>query len=186
MQQVVSELSGPVVLSDRALRQLARLKSAQRRFEQTRRREAATAELSAIVGLPQSQVENLLRTERAARGLDEPAGVERHDGATVGELVVDPGAHEAYERVPTQVLAAQMPALLASLTDRERTVVCSRYGLGRRERTLHEVAPLLGVSAERVRQIEQEALAKLHAASARAPNGTKRKVPPAGVVYALA
>ncbi len=169
MQQVVSELSGPVVLSDRALRQLARLRSAQRRFEQTRRREATTAELSAIIGLPQSQVESLLRTERAARGLDEPAGVETHDGTTVGELVVDPGAHEPYERVPTQVLAAQVPALLAPLTDRERTVVCSRYGLGRRERTLREVAPLLGVSAERVRQIEQEALAKLHAASARAP-----------------
>ena len=62
--------------------------------------------------------------------------METHDGTTVGELVVDPGAYESYERVPTRVLAAQVPALLASLTDRERTVVCSRYGLGRRERTL--------------------------------------------------
>ena len=52
MQQVVSELSGPIVLSDRALRQLARLKSAQRRFEQMHRREATSAELSAMIGLP--------------------------------------------------------------------------------------------------------------------------------------
>src|SRR5260370_24993107 len=74
MQQVVSELSRPIVLSDRALRQLARIKTAQRQFEQAGKREATSAELAAIVGLPRSQVESLLQTERTARGLDEPAG----------------------------------------------------------------------------------------------------------------
>jgi RNA polymerase sigma factor (sigma-70 family) len=167
MQQVVSELSGPMVLSDRALRQLARIKDARRRFEQTRRREASTGELAAIVGLPRPQVESLLATERSARGLDEPAGAEAGEGATVGELLRDPRAQEAYERVPARVLAAEVPALLAHLTQRERTVICSRYGLGERKRTLREVAPELGVSAERVRQIEQESLAKLGAAETR-------------------
>jgi RNA polymerase sigma factor (sigma-70 family) len=172
MQQVVSELSRPVVLSDRALRQLARIKDAQRRFGQTRRREATAAELSAMVGLPASQVEKLLCTDRTARGLDEPTGAEAGDGATVGDLLADPPAHEAYERVPQQVLASQIPGLLSHLTDRERTVICSRYGLGRREQTLREIAPRLGVSAERVRQIEQDSLAKLYAVVA--PNQPPR------------
>ena len=166
MQQVVSELSRPMVLSDRALRQLARIKNAQRRFEQVSRREATSAELAAIVGLPRSQVESLLCTERTARGLDEPAGSEAGDGATLGELLADPRAQEAYEGVPQRVLAAQVPALLDHLTQRERTVIRSRYGLGERQRTLRELAPELGVSAERVRQIEQESLAKLGAAAA--------------------
>ena len=166
MQQVVSELSRPMVLSDRALRQLARIKDAQRRLEQTRRREATSAELSAIVSLPRSQVESLLRTERTARGLDEPAGGEPGDGTTVGELLAYPPAQEAYDRVPQRVLAAQIPGLLVCLTERERSVICSRYGLGRRARTLREIAPDLGVSAERVRQIEQDSLAKLYAAAA--------------------
>lgn len=166
MQQVVSELARPMVLSDRALRQLARVKNAQRRIEQTCRREATSAELAATVGLPQSQVESLLGTERTARGLDEPAGSWAGDGATVGELLADPRAHEAYERMPERVLAEQVPALLGRLTERERTVIRFRYGLGKRERTLREVAPELGVSAERVRQIEQESLAKLGAAVA--------------------
>jgi RNA polymerase sigma factor (sigma-70 family) len=172
MQQVVSELSRPMVLSDRALRQLARIKQAQRRFEQARRREATTAELSGIVGLPQAQVEKLLCTERTARGLDEPTGAEAGEGTTVGELLADPPAREAYERVPQQVLAAQVPGLLGQLSDRERTVICSRYGLGQREQTLREIAPRLGVSAERVRQIEQESLTKLYAAVACAPRAT--------------
>ena len=60
-----------------------------------------------------SQVESLLGTERTARGLDEPAGWEAEDGATVGELLADPRAEETYERVPQRVLAAQVPALLA-------------------------------------------------------------------------
>jgi RNA polymerase sigma factor (sigma-70 family) len=166
MQQLVSELSRPIVLSDRALRRLARIKDAQRRFEQTCRRAATSAELSAIVGLPRSQVERLLCTERTARGLDEAARAEAVDGTSVGELLADPPAQEAYERVPQQLLAAQVPGLLEYLTDRERTVICSRYGLDRREQTLREIAPSLGVSAERVRQIEQESLAKLYAAAA--------------------
>ena len=169
MQQVVSELSRPIVLSDRAFRQLARIKEAQRRFEQTRRREATSAELSPIVGLPQSQVEKLLCTERTARGFDEPTGVEPGEGTTVGELLADPPAADAYERVPQQVLAAQVPELLCHLSDRERTVICSRYGLGQREQTLQEIAPRLGVSTERVRQIEQESLAKLFTALAPEP-----------------
>jgi RNA polymerase sigma factor (sigma-70 family) len=171
MQQVVSELSRPMVLSDRALRQLARVKEARRRFEQAHRREATTAELSTIVGLPQSQVDKLLCTERTARGLDEPTGAEAGEGTTVGELLADPPARDAYERVPQQVLAAQVPDLLGHLSDRERTVICSRYGLGQREQTLREIAPRLGVSAERVRQIERESLAKLHAAVAPDPLG---------------
>jgi RNA polymerase primary sigma factor len=165
MQQVVSELSGPIVLSDRALRQLSRIKNAQRRFEQAHRRAGSSGELAARVGLPRSQVESLLCTERTARGLDQPAGSDAVDGTSLGELLADLPAQEAYDRVPQQVLAAQIPGLLESLTDRERTVIRSRYGLGQREQTLREIAPRLGVSAERVRQIEQESLTKLYAAA---------------------
>jgi RNA polymerase sigma factor (sigma-70 family) len=163
MQQLVSELSRPMVLSDRALRRLARIKDAQRRFEQTHHRSPRNAEVAQIVGLPRSQVESLLCTERSARGLDERLGGEPGDRTTMRELLADPRACEAYERVPEQLLAAELPGLLEHLTERERTVVCSRYGIGGRERMLREVAPRLGVTAERVRQIEEESLAKLRA-----------------------
>ena len=163
MQQVVSEVSRPMVLSDRALRRLAQIKAAQRRFEQTHRRSPSSAEVARIVGLPRSQVESLLCTDRSARALDEPLGGETGEGATVGELLADPRAREAYERVLERLLAAEVPSLLEHLTERERTVVCSRYGIGGREHMLREVAPVLGVTAERVRQIEQESLAKLRA-----------------------
>ena len=166
MQQVVSELSRPMVLSDRALRQLARIKDAQRRFEQAHRHEPSPSELASLVGLPRWQIESLFRAERSARGLDEPAGGERSEGTSLVELLADVPAQDAYERVDQRELARTVPNLLAYLNERERTVIRSRYGLGRPAQTLREVAPKLGVSAERVRQIEHDALEKLYTAAA--------------------
>lgn len=164
MQQLVSELSRPLVLSDRALRQLARIKEARRRFEQSTKREPTASELARIVGLPTTQVESLICTERTSRGLDEPAGADEGDRTSVGDLLADPPAEDAFDRVPQQVLASQLPRLLDRLTARERQVVCWRYGIGQEEKTLREIAPMMGVSAERVRQIERDSLIKLHAA----------------------
>jgi RNA polymerase primary sigma factor len=161
MQQVVSELSRPMVLSDRALRQLARIKEAQRRFEQTHCREPSPSELALLVGLPRWQVESLFRAERNARALDEPAGGERSERPSLVELLADAPAQDAYERVDQHELARAVPKLLSYLNEREKTVIRSRFGLGRPVQTLREVAPRLGVSAERVRQIEQDALEKL-------------------------
>lgn len=166
MQQVVSELSRPMVLSDRALRQLAQIKNARRRFEQDHRREPTPAELAALVGLPRWQIESLFCAERNARGLDEPLAGERAEGASLADLLADAPAQDAYDRVDERQLAQTIPNLLTYLNDRERMVIRSRYGLGRPEQTLREVAPRLGVSAERVRQIENDALEKLYTVAA--------------------
>jgi RNA polymerase sigma factor (sigma-70 family) len=166
MQQVVSELSRPLVLSDRALRQLARIKDAGRKFEQARGREATYHDLAVCAGVPRRQVESLVLTDQTPRGLDEPAGGETGDGVTAGELLSDPPAEEAYERVVLRLVTRELPRLLAGLSERERTVICSRYGIGGRPQTLREIAEILGVSAERVRQIEQASLGKLSEAAA--------------------
>jgi RNA polymerase sigma factor (sigma-70 family) len=166
MQQVVSELSRPLVLSDRALRQLARVKHAQRSFEQACGREPSTEDLATVAGLPRAQVECLIRTDRTPRGLDEPARGEGGDRATPAEMLTDPPAEDAYERAEQRLLTDEVPRLLELLDERERTVICSRYGIGRPERTLREIGKTLGVSAERVRQIEQASLGKLKLAAA--------------------
>jgi RNA polymerase primary sigma factor len=162
MQQLVAELTRPVVLSDRALRHLARLKQAHREALQHEGREPGRAELARRSGLSLDQVDELLATEGPPRSLEEPlVGAEGGIG-TFGELLVDPMAEGDYERVLAAIEIEALQTLLAGLSDRERDVLRARYGLdGGEERSLRDVGEQLGLSGERVRQIEQRALAKL-------------------------
>jgi DNA-directed RNA polymerase sigma subunit (sigma70/sigma32) len=151
-----------VVLSDRAMRQLARLKAAQRSLAQAHGREPAPAEVAAEAGLTADQVASLTAAERRARALEEPIGGDGDVAATYGDLIPDPRAEDAYDLVPLRPVIDALPRMLTALTDRERMIVRARYGLDDgHELTLRELADRLGVSAERVRQIEQGALDKL-------------------------
>jgi RNA polymerase sigma factor (sigma-70 family) len=161
MQQLVSELTRPVVLSDRALRHLARLKEAHRDAVQHSGRQPGRAELAERSGLSLDQVDDLLATERAPRSLQEPVSGADGEIGTFGELLVDPLAEDEYEHVLSAIEVQELHALLAGLSDRERQVLRLRYGLEGHELSLREVGDRLGLSGERVRQIERRALAKL-------------------------
>lgn len=165
MQQLVAELTRPLILSDRALRQLARVRDAQSDALPERGARPAVAEIARRAELPVEQVETLLAIDQAARSLEEP--LLDHDGqvGTLGELIADPLADGEYERVLDAIEAKELLALLSGLSEREREILRSRYGLEGEEQSLAEVGARLGVSAERVRQLEQRALGKLRAAA---------------------
>jgi RNA polymerase sigma factor (sigma-70 family) len=84
---------------------------------------------------------------------------------TFGELLADPLAEDAYEDVLEQIRVEGLHDLLATLSDRERGVLHDRYGLDGPESSLRDIGDRLGLSAERVRQIERRALGKLAAAT---------------------
>ena len=163
MQQVTSELDGPIVLSDRARRSLSRVAAARRAYLQEQRREPTRRELATAAELDVGHVESLLAANSPARALEERIG-DGDDGLCLGDLLADPGAEDEFEQVSTHAAAKGVPALLAQLSDRERLVVSRRFGLDGEVRTLRDIAGDIGVSAERVRQIEQRALETLRTA----------------------
>ena len=163
MQQVTSELDGPIVLSDRARRARSRLAAARRAHLQEHRREPTRAELAAAAELDVGHVESLLAADRPARAIEERIG-DGDDGLCFGDLLADPRAEDEFEQVSRRAEANGLPALLALLSDRERLVVSRRFGLDGEARTLRDIAADLGVSAERVRQIEERALENLRTA----------------------
>jgi RNA polymerase primary sigma factor len=165
MQQLVSELMRPVVLSDRAVRQLAQIKRTRSRLSQANGREPGIAELAASTGLTREQIAQLIAAERRPRALEEPIDGDDGTKSSLGELLADPAAEDAYDRVTWRAHLHQLPRLLDALNDRERTIVRGHYGLDGPPRTLRELAGALGVSAERVRQIEHNALDKLRVAA---------------------
>ncbi len=168
MQHVVSELSRPVVLSDRALRQLAHVREARRSFARAHAREPSVQELATASELTLEQLHRLSVAERPPRGLQEPIDdTPAGGGVTFGDTLCDPRAEEAYEELAVRMGAAEVPRLLEQLSDREREVVEGRYGLLSEELTLRELGETMGISAERVRQIEQIALGNMRAALSR-------------------
>jgi RNA polymerase sigma factor (sigma-70 family) len=167
MQQLVSELTRPVVLSDRALRQLARVKQARRDHVQEHKSEPRTSDLSGRTGIAREQIERLVAVEQQPRSIDEGIGDEEAD-TTVGQMLADPVAEDAYARAERRVDTSELADLLDHLGSREREIVKARFGLDGHRQTLRELAHTFELSAERVRQIEEEALEKMGAAHAAA------------------
>jgi RNA polymerase sigma factor (sigma-70 family) len=150
-----------VVLSDRALRQLARVRVARRELTEAEGHEPRIAAIATRAELSREQVERLVSVERSPRSLEEPIGGDDVGDATVGDFVADPVAEDDYERVERRIDLERLHLIPDELCDRERAILSARYGLGRPAMTLREIADGLDLSAERVRQIQERALGKL-------------------------
>jgi DNA-directed RNA polymerase sigma subunit (sigma70/sigma32) len=87
--------------------------------------------------MPRAQVEHLLAAGRIARGLDE-ALVGEQQSANFGDLLRDPRAEEAYERIPFRAATGAVEDLLDTLDGRERMIMRGRYGLDGPEQTLRD------------------------------------------------
>jgi RNA polymerase sigma factor (sigma-70 family) len=168
MQQLVAELSRPIVLSDRALRQLARVKHAERQCGQRSGRQPGVDALVRESGVPRKQIDSLIAADRTAAGLDQP--IDDQGRQTLADVVGDPASDDPVESMPLRLVADELPHLLSLLTERERVIVRERFGFDGEEHTLRHLARRLGVSAERVRQVEQVALGKLRDGLAAAPS----------------
>jgi RNA polymerase primary sigma factor len=161
MQELAAELTRPVALSDRAIRELSRIRRARHGHVQRHGFEPTTEQLSLATGLSPAQVESLRATERRPRALEDPLSIADSSTTTVGDTVVDPIAERAYDHLLDELEIERVFQLIDELDERERSVIRSHYGLGQEPRTLREIGHGLGLTAERARQIEAAALAKL-------------------------
>jgi RNA polymerase sigma factor (sigma-70 family) len=161
LQEARSDFMRTMRLPPKALRQLSQLKSEHQRIYQGERRSANIGELADRTNIELEQAEALLSADARSRSLDDPIETTEGELGTLGDLLEDPLSAAAYEDVVDAVAGEQLRALLSRLTDRERQVVQARFGFDVQPEKLSEVGERLGVSAERVRQIEERALAKL-------------------------
>ena len=166
MQELVAELTRPVALSDHAVRGLARVKAARSEHVQTHGAEPTSAQLAAATGFTRTQLDDLLAIDRPPQSFEEPVG----NGGTLADIVADPTSETEYEHVLDRLEMQGVQALADRLDERERAVLAGHYGLGRPPQTLSSLGAGLGLTAERVRQIEAKALEKLRQAAAAPPS----------------
>jgi RNA polymerase sigma factor (sigma-70 family) len=166
MQELVAELTGPVALSDRAVRGLALIRAVRREHLRATGVEPTTEELSRATGFTAQQLHSLRATERLPRGIEERLSADAGTVATVGDTIVDPVAEQAYEQVLDEIEIREVRGLADRLDERERAVIRAHFGLGEAAQTLNQIGGALGLTAERARQIEVGALNKMREALA--------------------
>jgi RNA polymerase primary sigma factor len=126
-------------------------------------REPTDDELAEEVGLSPRTVSQLKTVAIRPSSLNAPIGDD--DSTEFGEMVGDEDARTPFEFLEDRNLRDELPDLLATLDDRERTIIFQRFGLdGAKPRTLEEVGKKLGVTRERIRQVQNIALVKLRRA----------------------
>jgi len=136
---------------------LARIK---RDMHQQLGREATNEELAKEAGLTPAKVADLLDHARDPVSLDMPVGSE--EDAPLGDFIEDGQATDAESAVISGLLQDDLRRVLATLDDREQSVIRLRYGIDDGQpRTLDQIGKSFGLSRERVRQIEREVMAKL-------------------------
>ena len=129
-------------------------------------REPTDDELAEEVGLSLRSVSQLKTVSIRPASLDAP--INGDDSTEFGELVGDEDARTPFEFLRDSDLRDELPELLALLDPRERFIIFQRFGLdGARPRTLEEVGKKLGVTRERIRQLQVIALMKLRRALGR-------------------
>jgi len=126
-------------------------------------RECSTDELAQESGLPAPEVRRLMSVDREPISLHVPTGDD--SSSEFGDLIEDGDAPAVAEVVSISVRDVEVRRRVAALPHREADIVRLRYGLdGAAPMTFEQVGGRLGVSRERVRQIEARALRMLHCA----------------------
>jgi len=141
---------------------VGQVKRAAERLAQALERQPTAEEIATALGQPLDRVERVLEAARRPVSLETPVG---EDGEhTLGDFLQDDELPTPADFASQQLLRQDLAAALQHLSERERRIIDLRYGLadGQR-RTLEEVGKVLGMTRERARQIEAEALRRLRA-----------------------
>ncbi|MTV24252.1 sigma-70 family RNA polymerase sigma factor [Nitriliruptoraceae bacterium ZYF776] len=137
-----------------------KLRSAELRLRQSKGGDPTEAEIAEEVGLTAQRVREVREAMQELVSLDRPIG---EDGdATMGDLIADAGVVDPADTALEGDAMAQIEAALSALEERERLILILRFGLGGEEpQTLEEIGAHFGLTRERIRQMQNRALAKL-------------------------
>jgi RNA polymerase sigma factor (sigma-70 family) len=156
--RAIADTGREIRLPVHVVESLNRVVAARGSLEAELGRNPTVQELAARTRMPASKIMLVTRAGAPLASLDAPVS----EDALLGSLLPDTGAVSPEAPLPERELLRTLRRALASLSDRERLVLELRYGLtNAREHPLQEIASHLGISRERVRQIEKRALEQL-------------------------
>ena len=132
-----------------------------RNYSQEYGKEPTTKMIAEEIGLPEEKVKNIIKITNEPVSLDSPLGSD--DDGRIGDTIEDKDSINQLDAILKDDLRTQIELVVDKLNEREQAVISMRFGLleDESERTLEEIGKALGITRERVRQIEATAIKKL-------------------------
>ena len=160
IKRALANQSKTIRLPVHVVDKLAHLRRAETKLREALERDPTDEELAHELKLDPRRVRRYRLASKAPVSLDAPLGDD--DLSRVSEVVADPNAALPFDRLIQETDTNLVREVLATLTGRENAILALRFGLeDGRPKTLEEVGARMGVTRERIRQIQEEALKKL-------------------------
>ena len=161
IMQTIFQQTGAVRIPVKESLFISKVKDVYEKLKEKLKREPTIEEIAEEVNASPRKVKTALQIVRMPLSFDQPIGDEEED-LTLLDLISKSGTEDVEKEVVEEALNKEISKLLNVLDRRERTIIEERFGLnGKEPKTLNEVGEKLGISRERVRQLEQRALKKL-------------------------
>lgn len=157
--------AGPIRVPLHTAERMHKVEAVRKALIQELGQEPTMAQIAQRSGIPEDKVSQLLRLAPDVCSLDVPAGEETD--ATLGTLLEDAQAPQPYQELVRQELEQTVDNLLSGLNERQQRVLRLHFGMENGTcYSLEEIGKMLGISKERVRQIERQAMEKLQKSGA--------------------
>ena len=161
--QALAEQSRIVRLPLNQVGSLNKINKALSKFEQENERQPSNEELSEMIDVPKDKISDTLRVGSRHVSVDAPF-LEGEDNSLLDVLPND-DSPSADRGLVNESLNTEIERALSTLTDREREIIKSFFGIGCQEMTLEEIGERFGLTRERVRQIKEKAIRRLKSPS---------------------
>jgi RNA polymerase primary sigma factor len=160
IKRALANQSKTIRLPVHVVDKVAHIRRAEVRLRDTLGREPTDEEVAGELGLNPRRIQQYRDASRAPVSLDSP--VTPDESSSISEIVADPNAAAPFDRIERENEFSSVQAALGFLDDRERTILSMRFGFNDKpEKTLEEVGVRFGLTRERIRQIQEQALTKL-------------------------
>lgn len=160
IQRSIADQARTIRIPVHMIDNIHKIQRATRQFMHKFGRQPTAEELSKIIYLPVDKIHKAMKVNLKPISLEAPVGTE--DDSSRSEIIPDETAKDPFVSAAQKNLRKIVTQILSELDPKEETVLRQRFGMStNKTSTLEEVGEYIGVTRERIRQIEQKALNKL-------------------------